>query len=117
MPAFSLADVYRARRRLEGRVTHTPLLQSAALSRIAGTPVYLKLETMQPTGSFKLRGATNALARLAERDIRKVVTASTGNHGRAVAHADLVLGMEPAGCMPAVVRTNKDEAVTALVGS
>ena len=50
MPVLSLADVYRARRRIEGRVTHTPLVASASLSRIAGTDVYLKLETMQPTG-------------------------------------------------------------------
>jgi threonine dehydratase len=114
MPVLSLADVYRAHRRLEGRVTHTPLVQSASLSRIAGTPVYLKLETMQPTGSFKLRGATNALAGLVERGIRKVVTASTGNHGRAVAHAARVLGMEAAVCMSALVPKNKVDAVDAL---
>ena len=114
MPALSLADVYRARRRLEGRVTHTPLLESAALSRIAGTQVYLKLETMQPTGSFKLRGATNALAGLAERGIRKVATASTGNHGRAVAYAARALGMEAVVCMSALVSKNKVDAVDAL---
>ena len=114
MPVLSLADVYRARRRLEGRVTRTPLLQSASLSRIAGTPVYLKLETMQPTGSFKLRGATNALADFAERGIARVVTASTGNHGRAVAYAARALGMEAAVCMSALVPKNKVDAVNAL---
>jgi threonine dehydratase len=114
MPALSLADVYQARRRIEGRATHTPLLESAVLSRIAGTQVYLKLETMQPTGSFKLRGATNALAELAERGTMKVVTASTGNHGRAIAHAARALGMEAAVCMSALVPKNKVDAVTAL---
>lgn len=114
MPALSLADVYRARRCIEGRVTHTPLLASASLSQIAGAQVYLKLETMQPTGSFKLRGATNALAGLAERGIGKVVTASTGNHGRAVAHAARALGMEAAVCMSALVPKNKVDAVNAL---
>jgi len=114
MPALSLADVYRARRRIEGRVTHTPLLASASLSQITGTQVYLKLETMQPTGSFKLRGATNALAELAERGIGKVVTASTGNHGRAVAHAARALGMEAAVCMSALVPKNKVDAVSVL---
>ncbi|SAL19263.1 threonine dehydratase [Caballeronia udeis] len=114
MPALSLADVYRARRRIEQHVTHTPLLASASLSRIAGTDVHLKLETMQPTGSFKLRGATNALAGLAERGIMKVVTASTGNHGRAVAYAARTLGMEAAVCMSALVPTNKVDAVKAL---
>jgi threonine dehydratase len=114
MSVLSLADVYRARRRIEGRVTHTPLVVSASLSRIAGTDVYLKLETMQPTGSFKLRGATNALAELAERGTMKVVTASTGNHGRAIAHAARALGMEAAVCMSALVPKNKVDAVTAL---
>jgi threonine dehydratase len=114
MPALSLSDVYRARRRIVGRVTHTPLLASALLSRIAGAQVYLKLETVQPTGSFKLRGATNALAELAERGVRKVVTASTGNHGRAIAHAAHALGMEAAVCMSALVPKNKVDAVNAL---
>ena len=114
MPVLSLADVYRARRRIEGRVTRTPLIASASLSRIAGTEVYLKLETVQPTGSFKLRGATNALADLAERGIMKVVTASTGNHGRAIAYAARALGMEAAVCMSALVPKNKVDAVTAL---
>lgn len=114
MSSLTLADVYAARRRIKGRVTRTPLIESAALSRIAGTPVYLKLETMQPTGSFKLRGATNALAILAERGISKVVTASTGNHGRAVAHAARALGMQAVVCMSALVPQNKVDAVDAL---
>jgi threonine dehydratase len=114
MSSLTLADVYAARRRIEGRVTRTPLIESVALSRIAGTPVYLKLETMQPTGSFKLRGATNALAILAERGISKVVTASTGNHGRAVAHATRALGMQAVVCMSALVPKNKVDAVDAL---
>jgi threonine dehydratase len=114
MSSLTLADVYAARRRIEGRVTRTPLVESAALSRIAGTPVHLKLETMQPTGSFKLRGATNALAVLAERGISKVVTASTGNHGRAVAHAARALGMQAVVCMSALVPKNKVDAVDAL---
>ncbi|WMY11918.1 hydroxyectoine utilization dehydratase EutB [Paraburkholderia phenoliruptrix] len=114
MSVLSLADVYRARRRIEGRVLRTPLIESPSLSAIAGTPVFLKLETVQPTGSFKLRGATNALAELAERGCRQVVTASTGNHGRAVAHAARALGIDAAVCMSALVPENKVEAVRAL---
>ncbi|SAL48150.1 threonine dehydratase [Caballeronia sordidicola] len=114
MSSLTLADVYAARRRIEGRVTRTPLIESAALSRIAGTSVYLKLETMQPTGSFKLRGATNALVGLAERGHGRVVTASTGNHGRAVAHAARALGMQAVVCMSALVPRNKVEAIDAL---
>jgi len=114
MSEFSLADVYAARRRMEGRVLRTPLVESHALSAVAKAPVYLKLETVQPTGSFKLRGATNALVRLAEAGCTRVVTASTGNHGRAVAHAARALGIEAAVCMSSLVPSNKVEAVRAL---
>ncbi|MGQ7932898.1 hydroxyectoine utilization dehydratase EutB [Paraburkholderia sp. D1E] len=114
MSVLSLADVYRARRRIAGRVCHTPLIESQSLSEKAGTAVFLKLETVQPTGSFKLRGATNALARLAEQGCRKVVTASTGNHGRAVAHAARALGIDATVCMSALVPANKVQAVRAL---
>jgi threonine dehydratase len=114
MSDLSLADVYRARRRLEGRVCRTPLIESTALSALAHTPVFLKLETVQPTGSFKLRGATNALASLAERGCRQVVTASTGNHGRAVAYAARALAVEATVCMSALVPGNKVDAVRAL---
>jgi threonine dehydratase len=114
MSDLSLADVYRARRRLEGRVCRTPLIESTALSALAQTPVFLKLETLQPTGSFKLRGATNALASLAERGCAQVVTASTGNHGRAVAYAARALGVEATVCMSALVPGNKVDAVRAL---
>lgn len=114
MSVLSLADVYRARRRIEGRVCHTPLVESQTLSAIAGTSVFLKLETVQPTGSFKLRGATNALALLAEQGCRVVVTASTGNHGRAVAHAARALGIDATVCMSALAPGNKVDAVRAL---
>jgi threonine dehydratase len=111
---LSLADVYRARRSIEGRALRTPLIESPSLSAAAGVPVLLKLETVQPTGSFKLRGAINALAQLVEQGCRKVVTASTGNHGRAVAHAARALGIEATVCMSALVPGNKVEAVRAL---
>ncbi len=114
MSVLSLADVYRARRRIEGRVCRTPLVESQSLSARADTPVFLKLEIVQPTGSFKLRGATSALARLAEQGCRKVVTASTGNHGRAVAYAARALGIDATVCMSTLVPDNKVKAVRAL---
>ncbi|MGH8781996.1 hydroxyectoine utilization dehydratase EutB [Paraburkholderia sp.] len=114
MSELSLVDVYHARRRIEGRVCRTPLVESPALSALAHTPVYLKLETVQPTGSFKLRGATNALALLAEERGVRVVTASTGNHGRAVAHAARALGLEATVCMSSLVPGNKVDAVRGL---
>ena len=114
MPDISLVDVYRARRRIDKHVLRSPLIESVALSRMAGTAVYLKLETVQPTGSFKVRGATNAVAELARQGVERVVTASTGNHGRALAHAARALGMEAAVCMSSLVPENKVAAVRSL---
>jgi threonine dehydratase len=111
----SLADIERAADRIRGRVTRTPLVYSPSLSRRAHQPVHLKLETHQPIGAFKLRGATNAILALdpAVRE-RGLVTASTGNHGRAVAHAAQALGIPATVCMSSLVPANKVEAIRAL---
>jgi threonine dehydratase len=88
MDAPRLADVERARERLDGVARTTPVYRSATFSQRAGREVWLKAENLQRTGSFKVRGAVNRVADLgrAERD-RGVVTASAGNHGQAVAWA------------------------------
>lgn len=105
----SLRAVMAARRRIAGLVAHTPLLWSGALG------AWLKLETVQPTGSFKVRGATNAVLRLtADERARGVATASTGNHGAAVAHAARAAGARAIVCMSALVPANKVAAVEAL---
>lgn len=86
----TVLDVFRARQRLGGRVPQTPLRQSGWLSSITGGQVFLKLESANLTGSFKIRGAMNAALRIAERSHDAppaVVTASAGNHGRALALA------------------------------
>jgi threonine dehydratase len=87
-PCF--ADIVNAHRRLRGRVARTPLRRSDWLSRVAGADVWLKLECVQHTGSFKIRGALNAAILHAERHAgmpSPLVTASAGNHGRALALA------------------------------
>jgi threonine dehydratase len=111
----SLADIERAADRIRGRVTRTPLIHSPSLSKLACQPFYLKLETRQPIGAFKLRGATNAILTLdpAARE-RGLVTASTGNHGRAVAYAAQALGIPATVCMSSLVPANKVEAIRAL---
>ena len=94
--SISLADIDAAARRIRGHVLRTPLRHSAALSDAAGADVFLKLETLQPTFSYKIRGATNAVLALRERsgnDRRPLVTASAGNHGRALAHAARLAGL------------------------
>jgi threonine dehydratase len=93
-----LADIEAARRRIAGTVRRTPLIQSEWLSASCGGDVYLKLESLQVTNSFKARGALNVLRALAERHpagrpLPTVVTASAGNHGRAMAWAAHQIGL------------------------
>ncbi len=110
-----LIDLYRARRRLRGHVLHTPLQPSPSLSDHTGGSVHLKLECRQTTGSFKLRGATNALLSLDEAArARGVIAVSTGNHGRALAYAAHRLGVRAVICMSRLVPKNKVEAIRAL---
>ncbi|MCH4562426.1 hydroxyectoine utilization dehydratase EutB [Halomonas sp. EGI 63088] len=115
----TLAAIYQARRRIAGEVVRTPLVRSAALSARFDAEVLLKLETCQPTGAFKLRGATNMIMALIERHGREslsagVTTASTGNHGRAVAHAAARLGVPAVICLSRLVPENKVRAIEAL---
>lgn len=81
------ADVARASQALRGRVARTPVVRSPELDRLAGVPLWLKAENLQRGGSFKLRGATLAVERLAATGSRGVVAQSTGNHAVAVALA------------------------------
>ncbi|RSC31144.1 hydroxyectoine utilization dehydratase EutB [Agrobacterium sp. FDAARGOS_525] len=111
----SLAAIEQAAARLAGQVERTPLVRSDNLSERCGDPVHLKLETRQPIGAFKLRGAMNAIFSLDdEARKRGLVTASTGNHGRAVAYAAKKLGIPATICMSALVPANKVEAIRAL---
>lgn len=80
--------------RVAALLAPTPLQHSPVLSELAGAPVHLKCEHVQPTGSFKVRGAANALTLLGESGHARVVAASTGNHGMAVAHVGALLGIE-----------------------
>lgn len=111
----TLAEVEAASARIRGHVARTPLVVSPALTRRCGQPIHLKLETRQPVGAFKLRGAVNALLAL-DTDARRrgLVTASTGNHGRAVAYAAREAGIPAVVCMSALVPSNKVDAVRAL---
>lgn len=111
----TLTDIRDAHKRIVGRVTRTPLRLSPYLSELAGHPVKLKLETMQDTGAFKLRGATNALLNLSdESKSRGVIAVSTGNHGRGVAFAAKALGIKCAVYMSELVPEVKVDAIRKL---
>ena len=110
-----LAAIHEARARLAGRIEPTPTVLSPSLSAVTGVPVHLKLEHRQTTGSFKLRGATNAVAMLSDAEKRRgVVAVSTGNHGRALAHAARLEGMRATICMSRLVPANKIEEIERL---
>ncbi len=99
LPTFD--DVRAAAERLSARILRTPLLRHPLLDETAGATVIVKPETLQRTGSFKLRGATNA-ALLLDAAARRggIVTHSSGNHGQACAAAAHMLGMQATIAMP-----------------
>jgi threonine dehydratase len=98
---ISLADVVAARGRLGSAIYKTPCARSEALSRMTGQSVFLKLENLQMTGSFKERGALNKIATLtAEQGKRGVVAASAGNHAQGVAYHATERGIRSVIVMP-----------------
>lgn len=109
---LTLQDIYLARRRIAGLALRTPLVRSEALSRRWNCEAWLKLDNLQPTGAFKLRGALNALLGLdpAQR-ARGVVTMSTGNFGRALAWAGQRLDVPVSVCISRLVPANKVAAL------
>ncbi|MBO1074009.1 threonine ammonia-lyase [Roseomonas marmotae] len=104
-------DVQAAARRLQGRVLRTPMLRHPLLDEIAGGTVLIKPECLQRTGSFKFRGATNAVLKLdAAQRAAGVVTHSSGNHGQAIACAAMTEGVRALIAMPADAPSIKVES-------
>ncbi|GAB0118847.1 threonine ammonia-lyase [Acidisoma sp. 7E03] len=98
----TLDDIHAAQARTRGRLRETPLLRSAVLDRAVGGTVLVKADNLQHTGSFKLRGAMNAVLALAEAGHRgPVVAFSSGNHAQAVAYAAAAAGLQATIFMPA----------------
>jgi threonine dehydratase len=121
-----LEDVRAAAARIQFYIHRTPLLQSRSISERVGVEVRLKCENLQRAGSFKIRGAMNALLQLSPDERRNgVVAFSSGNHAQGVALAARLLGMKativmPEGSVVAKVEATKDygaEVVTAGVTS
>jgi threonine dehydratase len=98
---LSFPDIEAARRRISDRIFVSPCAYSEMLSRATGTKLWLKLENLQMTGSFKERGACNKLAAMpAEDRARGVICASAGNHAQAVAYHAQRLGIDATIVMP-----------------
>ncbi|RKO67908.1 threonine ammonia-lyase [Desulfofundulus salinus] len=98
---LNLAMIQEARKRLAGVIHHTPLDHSTTFSRLTGREVYFKLENLQKTGSFKIRGAYNKIMSLTlEERQRGVIAASAGNHAQGVAYAATRAGIPSTVVMP-----------------
>jgi len=98
---ITLDDVLAARERIRGGIYESPCVESIPLSQLTGAHVYCKLDYLQRTGSFKERGARNALLRLsAEQRRRGVIAASAGNHAQGIAYHGSLLGIPVTVVMP-----------------
>jgi len=109
------ALIHEARTFLSGRIRRTPVELSPQLSAIVGVPVWLKLEFLQTTGSFKLRGALFRMSKLTEEERQfGFVTSSAGNHGKAVAYAAKQTGIPVVICVPSTVDEAKYRGIVEL---
>ncbi len=108
----TLETIQKARKDIGALVEQTPLVCSDFLSRLSGASVFLKLENLQVTKSFKPRGAVNKLLHLtAEEEDRGIITASAGNHGQAVAYAAQKLGLPAKVVVPKTTPRVKVEGI------
>ena len=108
-------DIVRAEKIVSKHIVTTPVVHSKTLSEDIGEQIYLKLENQQITGSFKIRGAINAISNLNPAQKKAgVVALSTGNHGRGLAFAANLMKIRCIICMSQLVPNNKIEGIKAL---
>ncbi len=113
--SVTLENIKQARECIAPYIVRTPLLRLQNLDRYLGCEVYVKLECMQATGSFKIRGAMNKILSVPREDLaRGVVAASSGNHGRAVAYGAALLGTSAVIVMPRTAPEIKKNNIRAL---
>ena len=113
----SLADIQAAKIRISPHIIRTPLVYSTTISEMARANVYLKLETLQKAGSFKVRGATNKILSAINTSLKRgLVAASAGNHGQGVAVAVHSAGIPATIVMPEWSPLSKQEATRGYGG-
>src|SRR5271168_4633441 len=114
---LNLEAIRAAHRLIAPRIHRTPVITCASLDQIAGARLYFKCENLQKTGSFKIRGATNAILQLSEAEAaRGVVTQSSGNHAAAVSRAAAARGIAAHIVMPKNAPAVKCRAVEGYGG-
>jgi threonine dehydratase len=112
----TLHDAYQAHSRIKPLIWQTPVIASSDLAKKTGArAVHLKLECLQNTGSFKIRGAANKILSLSDKEKEKgVITFSTGNHGKAVAYGAGQVGIKAVVCLSEHVASYRVEMIKAL---
>jgi threonine dehydratase len=115
-PIPTLHDAYQAHLRIKPLIRQTPVIASSDLIEKTGArAVHLKLECLQDTGSFKVRGAANKILSLGDKEKKRgVVTFSTGNHGKAVAYVAAQVGVHAVVCLSEHVASYRVEMIKAL---
>ncbi|MCM2292380.1 threonine/serine dehydratase [Allorhizobium sp. BGMRC 0089] len=111
----TLQDIHDARARLKPHIRHTPLLRAEKIEKTVGCELYLKPETLQITGAFKIRGALNKALSLSRADIANgIIATSSGNHAQGLAYAARMLGVKAILVLPVTSPKIKIENTKAL---
>ena len=111
----TIEDIREAQERLKPHIRHTPLLRAEKMEKALGCQVYLKPETLQITGAFKIRGALNKALTLSKEEIANgIIASSSGNHAQGLAYAARMLGAKAIIVVPATTRPIKIENTKAL---
>ncbi len=111
----TIQDIRDAQERLRPHIRHTPLLRAEKIERALGCQLYLKPETLQITGAFKIRGALNkALSLPREKIANGIIATSSGNHAQGIAHAARMLGVKAMLVVPVTTPKIKIENTKAL---
>ena len=111
-------DLIQSHQRIKPYIHNTPILSSQLINKIAGADLYFKCENFQKMGAFKMRGATNAIIQLTEKQKKKgVVTHSSGNFAQALSLAAQSLGVKAFIVMPSTAPRVKKDAVKGYGGN
>ena len=101
MDVLNTLEIDKAYKRIRSFIEKTPLISNKSINEITGAKVYFKLENLQKTGSFKIRGAFNKISQLSDKEkSRGVVAFSSGNHAQAVAYVSKIFGIQATIVMP-----------------
>lgn len=111
----TLADIHQARARLQPHIKHTPILRAEKIEKAVGCQLYLKPETLQVTGAFKIRGALNKALSLPQEAIANgLIATSSGNHAQGIAYAARMLGVKATIVVPVTTPRIKIENTQSL---